>query len=131
MKTEENGVSVNPDENSLEGVDVATLVTDIAGLTLNNCYVLSGKSHDESVSGVGFYKIYGNTLKAHKAYVKYAGGPSSAPKRMRFVFENEQTTTGVEDVQSDNVQSTKVIENGVLYIIKNGVKYNAQGQIVK
>ena len=32
-----------------------------------------------------------------------------------------------DQVPSDQVQSTKVIENGVLYIIKNGAKYNAQG----
>ena len=37
------------------------------------------------------------------------------------------TVTGVENVQSDDVQCIKVIENGVLYIIKNGAKYNAQG----
>ena len=38
--------------------------------------------------------------------------------------------TALENVQ-EAAQSTKVIENGVLYIIKNGVRYNAQGQIVK
>ena len=70
-------------------------------------------------------------LKAHKAYVIYNGSQNFAPKRMRFVFNNEQTATGVENVQGDNVQSTKVIENGVLYIIRDGVRYNAQGQIVK
>ena len=37
------------------------------------------------------------------------------------------TETGVENVQSDDVQCTKIIENGVLYIIKDGKKYNAQG----
>jgi len=50
---------------------------------------------------------------------------------MRFVFNQEQIATGMENVQGDNVQSTKVLENGVLYIIKNGVRYNVQGQIVK
>ena len=44
--------------------------------------------------------------------------------------ENHKTTTDFENVQN-NVRSEKVMENGVLYIIKNGVKYNAQGQIVK
>ena len=61
----------------------------------------------------------------------YNGTPGFAPKRMRFVFNQEQTVTGVENVQGDNVQSTKLIENGVLYIIKNGVRYNVQGQMVK
>ena len=126
--TEENGVSVNPDENSLEGVDAITAVTSIDGLTTTNCYVLSGTNEN----GVGFYRINSDNLKAHKAYVKYVSTPGqgNAPKKMRFVFEQENTTTGVENVQG-NAQSTKVLENGVLYIIKNGVRYNAQGQVVK
>jgi hypothetical protein len=126
--TEENGVSVNPDKNSLEGVDDATLVTDITGLTQENCYVLSGTAQN----GVGFYKINGTMLKAHKAYVKYVSTPgqNNAPKKMRFVFN---TTTGVEAVTGYGLQVTgqKLIENGQLIIIKNGVRYNAQGQIVK
>jgi hypothetical protein len=60
--------------------------------------------------------------------VKYAGGQNNAPKKMRFVYGQ---ATGIEDVQGNNVQSTKVIENGVLYIIRDGKTYNAMGQIVK
>ena len=94
-----------------------------------NCYVISGHSSDNSVQGVGFYQ-YTGTLKAHKAYTIYGGG-SGAPKRMRFIFEDEQQATGVENVQGDKVQSTKIIENGQVIIIRNGVRYNAAGQIVK
>ncbi len=127
--TEENGVSVNPDENSLEGVDDVTAVTSIAGLTTTNCYVLSGTNEN----GVGFYRINSENLKAHKAYVKYVSTPgqNNAPRRMRFVFEQETVATDITNVQGDNVQSTKVLENGQLIIIKNGVRYNAQGQVVK
>ena len=121
--TEEEGVYVNPDKNSLEGVDAQTAVTDITGLTRANCYVLSGQQ------GVGFYLINSDYLKAHKAYVKYVSNPSGAPKKMRFVFN---TTTGVEAVTGYGLPVTeKRIENGQLVIIKNGVRYNAQGQIVK
>ena len=43
-------------------------------------------------------------------------------------FEKGQTTENLTpNVQSDDVQSTKVIENGVLYIKHNGVKFNVQG----
>ena len=38
---------------------------------------------------------------------------------------------GVENVQSDQVQCTKVIENGILYLKYNGTKYNVQGSRVK
>ena len=39
--------------------------------------------------------------------------------------------TGVENVQTNPVQATKLIENGVLYILRDGVKYNVQGARVK
>lgn len=92
-----------------------------------NCYVLSGHSTDNSVTGVGFYQFSG-TLAAHKAYIVLGGGGAGAPKRMRFIFN---TPTNVENVHGGNVHSTKVLENGQLIIIKNGVRYNAQGMIVK
>jgi len=101
--------------NHLEG-------TDVSIATPANCYVLAGND------GVGFYHYTASMLNPHKAYVIYSGAPNQAPKRMPFIFNQ---ATGVENVQGDKVQSTKVIENGVLYIIKNGVKYNAQGQVVK
>ena len=101
--------------NDLQGSD-----TQIA--TPANCYVLAGTD-----GVVGFYHYTASQLNAHKAYVVYSGS-NQAPRRMPFIFDQ---ATGVENIQGDNVQSTKVIENGVLYIIKNGVRYNAQGQIVK
>ena len=112
--------------NNLHGVDADTEITSVVSGT---CYVLSGNSTD----GVGFFVYKApNQLQAHKAYIDLNGsGMAQAPKRMPFVFNGEQTATGVDNAQGDKVQSTKVIENGVLFIIKNGVKYNAMGQIVK
>ena len=46
-------------------------------------------------------------------------------------FEKAGTTDLTPNVQSDDVQSTKVIENGVLYIKHNGTIYNVQGEKVK
>jgi len=112
--------------NNLHGVDADT---EIASVVSGTCYVLSGNSTD----GVGFFVYKApNQLQAHKAYIDLNGsGMAQAPKRMPFVFNGEQTATGVDNAQGEKVQSTKVIEKGVLYIIKNGVKYNAMGQIVK
>lgn len=114
--------------NDLEGVDAETAVTAIDGLTTANCYVLSGTNEN----GVGFYRINSNNLKAHKAYVKYVSTPGqgNAPKKMRFVFEQETVATGIDNANTD-AKAVKLIENGQLIIIKNGVRYNAQGQIVK
>ncbi len=104
------------DANSLQG-------TDVAIATPANCYVLSGKS------GVGFYQYTGANLNPHKAYVIFSG--SFAPQRMRFIFQEEQNTTTVDNAEAENTQTIKVVENGALYIIKDGVRYNAQGQIVE
>jgi hypothetical protein len=106
--------AVSVEGNRLQGSDVSIA-------TPANCYVLAGND------GVGFYHYTADMLNPHKAFIVYSGS-NQAPRRLRFAFE---TATGVENVQGDNVQSTKVIENGVLYMIKNGAKYNAQGQIVK
>lgn len=43
----------------------------------------------------------------------------------------ESSATGVDKVQSDQVQCTKVFENGVLYLMYNGTKYNIQGHRVQ
>jgi len=126
--TQENNTSFDPDDNDLEGVDTPTEVTSIPGLTVENCYVLSGESHDKSVKGVGFYKIYGTELKQHKAYVKYVSNPSNAPRRMRFVFN---LATDIESTSANFGGSQKILRDGQLIIIKNGVMYNAMGQLVK
>lgn len=119
--TDDAAVTVSA-ENALHGVDEAT---DAPA----NCYVLSGKSADNSVTGVGFYQFTG-TLAAHKAYITVSGGVAYAPRKLRFVFNGEQQATGVDNA-ADGIMSEKRIENGQLVIIKNGVRYNAQGQIVK
>ena len=107
--------------NDLQGVDAATAAP-------SNCYVLSGKASDNSVTGVGFYQFSG-TLGAHKAYMVVSGG-AGAPKRLRFVFD---TATGVESLvrPASDVSSQKVLRDGQLIIIRNGAEYNANGQKIK
>ncbi|MBO4249802.1 MAG: leucine-rich repeat domain-containing protein [Paludibacteraceae bacterium] len=107
--------------NNLKGTSATTA-------TVNNYtqqyYVLSGNN----TYGVGFYEFNGE-IPAHRAYlIVSSSGYALAPTRVRFVFD---AATDIENVQGDNVQSTKFIENGMLIIEKNGVRYNAQGQIVK
>jgi uncharacterized protein YaiE (UPF0345 family) len=108
--------------NHLHGVDSET---DAPA----NCYVLSGHSTDNSVTGVGFYEFTGK-IPAHKAYLTISGGAAYAPKKLRFVFNNEQQATGIDNA-ADGIMSEKRIENGQLVIIKNGVRYNAQGQVIQ
>ena len=39
--------------------------------------------------------------------------------------------TGIDDVETETIGARKMIENGQVYIIKNGVKYNVLGAEVK
>ena len=95
----------------------------------NYNYVL--QKHGEEV---GFYQVKSDdcALNPYRAYLScsrpHTSGAKAAP--MRIVFHTN-TTTGVETVQGDKVQSTKVLRNGQLFILRNGVEYNVNGQIVK
>ena len=56
--------------------------------------------------------------------------PAPGRRRVSMSVEQEQNATGIENAEFINgVQ--KRIENGQVIIIRNGVKYNAAGQIVK
>ena len=83
----------------------------------DNLYYSDG-TDDTSMKGFRAYFIVDNVS---------GEAPRQAPARLVIA---PKMPTAVENVQGD-VQSTKVIENGQLYIIKNGIKYNAQGQIIK
>lgn len=57
--------------------------------------------------------------------------PAQAPAgtRARFVNAPKQPTS-IENTEL-NTQAQKLLENGQLIILKNGIKYNAQGQVLK
>ena len=88
-----------------------------------NCYALNDHSEDLSVNAIGFYPFSG-TLVAHEAFII----SSTATHPMSIVFND--TATGMDNLQQSQT-SSKRLENGQLIIIRNGERYNAQGQIVK
>lgn len=115
---------------ALVGTYYAIAEVPVSDGSVNN-YILSNGS-----DGVAFYQVRDNScsVPAYRAYLSCgynasAAGPNPAPK-MHIVFRQDNTTA-IEDVQVDKLQSTKVFENGVLYIKHNGIKYNIQGQLCK
>ena len=60
-----------------------------------------------------------------------AFSPSAASEPRRTLHCLHPPPQGIGEVPSDQVQSTKVIRNGTLYIIRDGRIYNAIGTRVK
>ena len=77
--------------------------------------------------------VGGTTMKSFRCYFTIPdGSPATAPgKRAKLVFAGEQTATDLENVERTEAPSIKVMENGILYIIRDGRMYNAQGMLVK
>ena len=109
--------SSNYDGNSLQG-------TDVAMATPANCYVLSGTD-----GYVGFYKYTADNLNPHKAYVTTSSLHMSV-HRFRFVFNSTNTATDFENV-TNGPQNAKLLRDGQLIIIHNGIEYNVAGQQVR
>lgn len=121
------------DNNALLGTDAQTAIEADA-----NAYFYA-LSLDENDQNVGFYWMNETgaafTNGAHKAYLKLdkslfetPSQPNAAPRR--FVFDQAGIATDVDAIEADN-DVVKFFENGQLLIKKNGVIYNAMGQIVK
>lgn len=72
-----------------------------------------------------------STMNSFRAFFTVEGGAQEMPIMhvpARLIRE-EQTTTGCENIQFD-AQTIKLIENNQVVIIRNGIKYNIQGQVI-
>lgn len=63
--------------------------------------------------------------------IKFAFDNVPSQKFISRVWVDTQAPQAIENVAAAAAKATKVVENGQLYIIRNGVKYNAAGAIVK
>ena len=106
---------------------------------------LHGTFTDDTEVAVGNYILKDNALcqaaatcyvNANRAYLVMSEVPTGVPTQMpgrRYIgmdVQGENEATGVEDIFSTDAP-VKVIENGQLIIIRDGVKYNVQGQVIK
>ena len=116
---------MGPAATNLKGSDVATTTTGgtyYYGLSLNSA---------SEANSVGFYWMAAGgvafTNGAHKAYLAVDELPASAPERILF---HDNSATNIQNVEG-NEKAVKFIENGQLYILKNGVVYDAMGKTVR
>lgn len=121
VKYKGDTIGANNEVQFIANIGIATMVA----LDENNLFLGANNT---------LYWPTGDTrLRGFRSYFKIpTSGVNAAPKNTpaRIVTRSE-VATDVEIVQSDKVQPTKLIENGQLYILHNGTKYNVQGQVVK
>ncbi len=79
-----------------------------------------------TVTGLNSGTQYGYNLTA-----KDANNQTVATYSGSFTTTSEGVVTGVDNVPSDQVQSTKFLRDGKMYIIRGEKVYNAQGALVK
>ena len=106
-------------------VSADTLATGGGSSTIS----VVGRSADGKNTAVGFrarttadFQMLGETLNFADKTNWYS---------VVAVLNKSSEEQAIDNVQRDDVQSTKVIENGVLYLMYNGTRYNIQGQIVR
>ena len=108
-------------EASLKGAYTATEITNA-----EKNYVLS----NNEIFSVG---TAGATINPYRAYIQLAEEVATPARGLRFVVDGQ--ITGVDNVAaaeaSAEVKDGKYIENGKVVIVKNGKKFNANGQQVK
>ena len=103
--------------------------------------VSSGNWKFESKDCSGWYLVHyiytKNNVSKHEFAAKQSSNQpihlykQAEASTMYFTSVVDCSSTAIENVQRDNVQCTKVMENGVLYIMYKGTKYNVQGNVVK
>ena len=79
-----------------------------------------------TVTGLDSGTQYGYNLTA-----KDANDQTVATYSGSFTTTSEGTATGVEDVQGNNVQCTKVVRNGQIFILRGEKEYTLTGQEIR
>ena len=78
-----------------------------------------------------------NKINAYRAYLDLSAVTGGAPQQMpgrRYIgmdVQGENVETGLDNNQLPISNIQKLIENGQLIIIRDGVKYNVQGQVIR
>lgn len=119
--------------NALLGSGNGLTAAEMAAKGANGAkfYALSLNAAEE-LNSVGFYWFADEgaafDIPANKAFL-VVNPAAGAPARASYVFGQADTATDIEAVEAES--AVKFMENGVLYIKKNGVVYNAMGQVIR
>ena len=112
-----------------DGSEIAKSPESGAG---NYHYVFGYKKPAEVVTEYGFYNLASNTeVAAGKAYLEITKGETPA-RALRISLGGITEVENVEAVPEATVKKNGAyLENGKIAIYKNGMKFNANGQLIK
>ncbi len=108
----------------------------IKGVSLEGEFTTSSKTSLTATIGEETFSLYNNFKVAYsfeegKTYdIVGVGSIYDENIQLYFVSASEHQATAISNTDAD-AKAVKFFENGQLIIIKNGVRYNAQGAIVK
>lgn len=129
--TAETGIELA--DNMLKPSGDAGVNSTEMGIAAPSCKYYRLTMHNpDTENKIGFYWGAENgaafDLAANKAYLAVPNG-SSAPMRFWFTDE-ENNATNIENIESGE-ETVKFIENGQMFIKKNGVVYDVMGRVVR
>ena len=131
--------SKNLENPIFEGVTIVNTTGDAAptvsgeGINIAFTGIINGGGNTNGTSeyyvGNGGYLYNGTTAKLGlRAFFTITDNNGNPAKVRARVVVGENTTTDLENILNGENTTIKVIENGQLIIIRNGEKFNAQGQ---
>jgi len=111
------------EDNKVEGTDV-----DFISMMIPTALYSDGSNLILGASNT-LYKVAAspdNVVNSFRAYFGYRTTHTVYPKKVMIRF-NRETPTDVEEIELDAVENGKRLENGIMVIYHNGVRYDAQG----
>ena len=135
------GLLLKGDASESYNIPVAASGSDIS--SSNAFYVNTAGTTFSPDANTTYYGLLKNTLTfatfnpsgvaipSNKAYLKVVGTGA----RLTITFDDEDPTAinavDATEIETDGLKDGKYLEDGKIVIVKNGVKYSANGQILK
>ncbi len=141
--------------SSLTSVTIPNSVTTIGDRAFEGCSSLTSVTIPQSVTSIGDYAFYSDKIYkvicyavepptitentfSNAATIAYVPEESvkkyiDHPYWSRFVLILPIATNGIDDINiyDSSLPSNKVLENGILYILRNGEKYTIDGRKIE
>ena len=124
-----DGVTVSAVE--IDGISVYIYGEGSFSTTLGNFTKIEVSAEMVGISGEGWSgNLQKMTWTGNASSVPFSGDIYYAPVTLKFTI-GEDTPAAVENVQTNQVQGTKILRDGMLLIERNGVLYDITGTEVR